>query len=244
MQRGWLLLGLGALLVALFAATVSADDKDKDHSEESKKKLEEVRTLVNSDAEPTDIFEKVKKLLEEKPKEPSIFEGFLDLSIWSIVVFLVLYFVLKKYAWGPMLQGLDNREKRIQAELDQAQKANADAQTLKSDFEKRINEAHLQARAVIDEARKNAEELMAEMTNKARSEIQADRDRLRRELDTAKEQAIVELFQRTTQLASLVSSKAIRRQMTIEDQHRLVDEALNDMGAAANERQRVLATIQ
>jgi len=159
-------------------------------------------------------------------------------------VFLVLFFLLKRYAWGPMLEGLDNREKRIHGELEQAQKANAEAQSLRADFEKRINEAHQQARGVIDEARKNAESMTTDMVNKARTEIQADRDRLRRELDTAKDQALVELFQRTNELASLVSAKAIRRQLTIEDQHRLMDEALNELGVAANERQRVLASIQ
>jgi F-type H+-transporting ATPase subunit b len=197
-----------------------------------------------ADAEPgkAPIEEAGKHAAEEA--KASIWEGWLDLSIWSIVVFLVLFFLLKRYAWGPMLEGLDNREKRIHGELEQAQKANAEAQSLRADFEKRINEAHQQARGVIDEARKNAESMTTDMVNKARTEIQADRDRLRRELDTAKDQALVELFQRTNELASLVSAKAIRRQLTIEDQHRLMDEALNELGVAANERQRVLASIQ
>jgi F-type H+-transporting ATPase subunit b len=174
----------------------------------------------------------------------NIWEGWLDLSIWTIVVFLVLFFVLKRYAWGPMLEGLENREKRIHGELEQAQKANVEAQALRGEFEKKINEAQQQVRDLIDRARKDGEQLKVEMVSQATAQIQAEKDRARRELQLEKEQALVELYQRSTQLAALMSTKAIRRQLNIDDQHRLVEEALNDLGVAANERQRVLASIQ
>ena len=181
---------------------------------------------------------------EVEGKKENIFAGFIDLSIWSMVIFLVLLFVLSKFAWKPMIEGLENREKRIHDELASAQKANEDAKALKADFEKKIDAAHQQVRAVIEEVRKNAAEMTEDMVGKAKSEIQAERDRLRRELDTAKDQALLELWQRSTQLATLVSSKAIRRQLTLDDQHRLVDEALNDLGVVAGDRQRVLASVQ
>jgi F-type H+-transporting ATPase subunit b len=229
MQRGWLLLGLGVMLLALFAGAAWTQE----HHE------------GGGDAKPPGTAP-IKEATEhaEHEEESNIFKGWLDLGLWTIVVFLVLFFVLRKYAWGPMMEGLENREKHIRGELESAQKANTEAQTLRAEFERRINEAQQQVHAMIDEARKNGEQLKADMQNQAAAAIQAEKDRARRELQTEAEQERIKLFQQVTQLASLVSAKAVRRQMTIEDHHRLVDEALNDLGVAANERQRVLASIQ
>jgi F-type H+-transporting ATPase subunit b len=224
MQRVWLLLGSGVLLLVLFAAGARAQHPADEPGAKS----------------PADEATRE----AEKKEESDIFKGALDLSIWTIVVFLVLFFVLRKFAWGPMMEGLENREKNIRGELESAQKANADAQALRSEFERKINEAQQQVRAMIDEARKNGEQLKTDLVNQGTAAIQAEKERARRELQTEAEQERVKLFQQVTQLASLVSAKAVRRQLTIEDQHRLVDEALNDLGVAANERQRVLASIQ
>jgi F-type H+-transporting ATPase subunit b len=219
-----MVLGLGVLLVA-FWATPAGAAKDHDTGGEAKSPIKEAAA-------------------HEEHEADDIFKGWLDLGLWTIVVFLVLFFVLRAVAWKPMLEGLENREKNIRGELESAQKANADAQSLRAEFERKIQEAQQQVRGMIDEARKNAEQLKADMQSQATASIQAEKDRARRELQTEAEQARVDLFQQVTQLAAMVSSKAVRRQMTIEDQHRLVDEALNDLGAAANERQRVLASIQ
>jgi F-type H+-transporting ATPase subunit b len=229
MQRVWLLLGLGVLLLALSAGAAWAQERHE----------------AGGDAKPPGTAP-IKEAAEhaQHEEESNIFKGWLDLGLWTIVVFLVLFFVLRRYAWGPMLEGLENREKHIRGELESAQKANADAQALRAEFDRKINEAHQQVQAMIDEARKNGEQLKTDLVNQGTAAIQAEKDRARRELQTEAEQERVKLFQQVTQLASLVSAKAVRRQMTIEDQHRLVDEALNDLGVAANERQRVLASIQ
>jgi len=64
-----------------------------------------------------------------------LFAPRLDLMIWTIVVFGVLLFVLKKFAWGPMLQGLQGREERIRGALDEAQTARDEAQKLRDDLQ-------------------------------------------------------------------------------------------------------------
>ncbi len=227
MQRGWLLLVLGLVLVALLAAParmVKADEpgEAKPHGSGS------------------NIESQVEKSVAE---ESNIFKGWLDLGIWTIVVFLVLLFVLGRFAWKPMMEGLENREKRIHDELANAQKAHADAEALKADFEKRMAEAHQQIRDLMEQARKNGEQLKADMISQATAEIQAERTRLINELNSLHDQAQLDLFQRSTELATIVAAKAIKRQMNLEDQHRLVDDALADLGVAASERQRVLASV-
>ena len=68
----------------------------------------------------------------DENKEPSLFERALDLSIWTIAVFLILLFVLGRYAWKPMLQGLEQREHSIQSAMEEAKKAKEEAQALRN----------------------------------------------------------------------------------------------------------------
>src|ERR1700722_13023408 len=105
MQRGWLLLGLILVMLALFAAPARAQSHDSTSHGESKAELQK----------------------DVEGSESNIFKGFLDLSIWTIVVFLVLFFVLKKWAWGPMLEGLQKREQSIHSAMEEAKAAKEEA---------------------------------------------------------------------------------------------------------------------
>src|SRR5213593_1500709 len=75
----------------------------------------------------------------EAEGSPGIFAGTLDLAIWTVVVFLLLLWVLSKFAWKPMLEGLQRREESIRAALDEAQRAREEAKTLQARFEQEMN---------------------------------------------------------------------------------------------------------
>jgi F-type H+-transporting ATPase subunit b len=165
-------------------------------------------------------------------KNPSIFEWALDLTIWTIVVFAVLLFVLGRYAWKPMLAGLQQREHTIHAAQEEAKKDREEAQRLRDELQKKMDAAAAEIRELFDKARREAQAAADEMTAKARADIQAERDRLRRELDTAGDQVLQSILNRVGQMVTLASSRVIRRELTGEDHRRLVDEALKDLGEA------------
>jgi F-type H+-transporting ATPase subunit b len=167
-----------------------------------------------------------------------------DLGLWSIVVFVLLFMLLRRVAWGPMLEGLQKREKGIHGALKEADEARAAAQALRQQFEDRINQAHGQVRDMLDEARKEAQAARDQMLAEARNDIQAERDRLHREMDLARDQALQQIWTQTAQLAAMVSSKALRRQMTPEDHRNLVEEALADLRRAGEQRQQMVAGLQ
>lgn len=179
----------------------------------------------------------------EAEHEPNIFEYALDLTIWTLVVFLVLLFVLWKFAWGPMLAGLQKREETIHSAVEEARKAREEAQQLRGQLQAEMDRAAEKVRGMIDDARRDAQRVSEELTAKARTEIQTERERLHREIELARDQALQELWTHTARLATLVSSKAIRRQLNEDDHRRLVDEAIADLGAAGNERQREVAGV-
>ena len=165
----------------------------------------------------------------EPEKKTNIFEPALDLTLWTIVVFLVLCFVLSRYAWKPMLAGLQQREHHILTAQEEAKSDREEAQRLREEVQRKLDGAAADVRDLLDHGRREAQRLQDDMMNKTRSEIQAERDRLRREIETARDQALQSIMNRAGQLATLVSAKVIRRELTGDDHRRLVDEALKDL---------------
>jgi len=158
-----------------------------------------------------------------------IFAGALDLAIWTIVVFLLLLFILTKFAWTPMLEGLRKREESIRGAIDEAKVARAETERMRGEFQRELDAAHQQIPKLMEEARRKAQELAEEMRTKANADIATERQRLRREIDTATDQALQKIWTSAAQIAGEIASKAIRRSLTPEDHQRLVEEALNEM---------------
>lgn len=157
-----------------------------------------------------------------------------DTAIFSIIVFVGLLVILRLYAWGPILQGLQKREETIRSSLEEAKKTRSDMEAMRAQFQKELADAHQEIPKLIDEARKDAENLKIEMRASASAEIQAERERLRREIEMAKDQAIKQLWEQTAQLAALISTKAIGRALTEDDHRRLIDESLHELTTLNN----------
>jgi F-type H+-transporting ATPase subunit b len=166
--------------------------------------------------------------------KPNIFGWALDLTIWTIVVFLVLLFILGRFAWKPMLQGLEKRENDIHAAIEDARKAREEAQRLREDVQSERDKIEDMRRDILLKAQADAQRTADEITTKAKAEMQAERERLRRDMETAHDQALQDLYAQTVDLAALVSSKAMRREMTPDDHRRFVEEALADIRHAGN----------
>ncbi|HJZ93696.1 MAG TPA: F0F1 ATP synthase subunit B [Gemmataceae bacterium] len=152
-----------------------------------------------------------------------------DLGIYTLIVFGILLFVLGRYAWGPMMAGLDKREATLRRFHEEAEGARKEAQLALAEVQARLAKTHEEVRLMLDEARRDAQVVKDQMKASAASEIQADRDRVRREIETAKDQALKEIYEQSVQLAALVSTKAIQRELTPADHARLLDDALADL---------------
>jgi F-type H+-transporting ATPase subunit b len=183
-------------------------------------------------------------LAQDDSGKVHLFQPAIELGIWTIVVFLVLLLVLRKYAWGPMLQGLQKREDNIHSAIDEAHRAREEAQKLQKQWQGELDKVHDKVRDITEEAHRNGQRIMDEMTAKARADIAGERDRSRREIDMAKDQALQQLWNQAAQLATVISAKAIRRQISADDHRRLVDEAVAELHNAGQERERQVASIK
>jgi len=157
----------------------------------------------------------------------------LDLAIWTVVVFLILFFVLKKFAWGPMLEGLKKREDSIRSALDEAAKARDEAHAIRLQLQQEMGQAHEKVKGIIDEAKRDAQATAEEMVAKAKADIGQERERLHREIQVETDQALQSLWTRAAELATQVSAKVLRRQLDGDAQRRLIDEALVDLKESA-----------
>jgi F-type H+-transporting ATPase subunit b len=172
----------------------------------------------------------------ERERPPNFLELRWDLGLWTIVVFGLLLWILSKLAWKPMLEGLQKREETIRGHLEEARRAGEDAKKLRSQLQQEMDRAQDKVRQLIEEGRRNAESAKEEILAKTRSEIQSERDRLHRELNVARDQALHEIWAKTAELATLISAKAIRRQLNADDHRRLVDEAIGEIRSASEAR--------
>jgi F-type H+-transporting ATPase subunit b len=155
-----------------------------------------------------------------------------DTALWAILIFVGMLFFLRAKAWGPILEGLQKREETIRSSLEEAKKTRDEMAQMRAAFQKELAEAHQQIPQLMEEGRKKAEEMANEMRAKAAADIQAERERLRREVEIAKDQAIKQLWEQAAQLATLISAKAIGRALSEDDHRRLLEESLQEMRQA------------
>jgi F-type H+-transporting ATPase subunit b len=161
-----------------------------------------------------------------------------DLGLWTLIVFVLLLLVLRKLAWRPMLEGLQKREQAIHSALEEAQKARDEARHVRAQLQAQLDKAAETVREILDEARRDAQYTKDQMIAEAHKAIQDERARLHREIETAKDQTLQEMFTQTAQLAALLATKAVRRELSLDDHRRLLDEALAELRAAGSKRPR------
>jgi F-type H+-transporting ATPase subunit b len=160
---------------------------------------------------------------------------FSSLMFWEIVSFAVLLWVLAKYAFPPILETLEARERKIRESLEQADRHRAEAERKMQEYEAKLAAAAKEAEALFAAARERAQRVQEE--NEQR--LQADAERIKgdaqREIDAERRKAIQDIRNQTTDLALLVAEKVVGRSLNDADHRRLADEAL---AAAAKQFQK------
>ncbi len=156
-----------------------------------------------------------------------------DEFFWTVVTFFVLLFVLAKFAWRPLLDALAKRENAIKDAVESAQKLKEESERLVAEYEARIHQAQSEAKAIVDEGRRDGEVLRKETLDKAREEAQASLERAKREIALATDAAIEKLRGTTADLSIEIASKVVRKNLDSAENRRLVKESLSSVETAA-----------
>ena len=152
------------------------------------------------------------------------------LSVWTLVVFGMLVFLLGRYAWGPILGAVEAREKGIQSALDEAAARNAEAARLLAEHKEQLADARRQANDLMAEGKAAGETLRREIEEKARAEAQSMVERARREIERERDAALEMLRRESVELALAAASRLLQENLDQPKDRALVERYLNELG--------------
>lgn len=156
------------------------------------------------------------------------------LSVWTLIVFVSLLLILRKYAWGPIVDAVDSREKGIQAAIDGAAELNAEAAKLLEEHREQMSDARRQASEILAEAKVASERVRKELEEKARTEAQGIVERALAEIERERDGALETLRRESVDLALAAASQLMQESFDQETDRQLVERYLNELvdGAA------------
>ncbi len=151
------------------------------------------------------------------------------LIFWISVVFLLLILLLRKFAWTPITNALEERENTIGESIQRAEKALAEARQIQADNEKARREAEQAGQRILREARDTAERLRGEEVEKTRAQIRQMQQQAQAEIEREKQSALNELRAEVADLAIEAAGKILRKNLDSAQQSRIVDDFIDEL---------------
>ncbi len=151
------------------------------------------------------------------------------LFFWQTVVFLVLLFLMAKFAWRPILNSVKNREESINDALASAETARKEMENLKADNEKLLQQARAERDAILKEAR----EMKEKVINDASTEAQKKADKIvadaKQSIEMEKKSAMAELKNQVAELSVEIAEKVVRKELSDKkEQNRMIEKMISD----------------
>jgi F-type H+-transporting ATPase subunit b len=156
-----------------------------------------------------------------------------DLAIWTFCVFLLLMFILGKFAWRPISEALERREQKIAENIASAERVADEARLLLADYERKLSGAADEVRGMLEEARRDAEHTRQQIVAEARVAAKEEHDRAIRDVNTAKDQALKELAEKSTNIAIDLAGKIVQAKLNKADHMALVQDAMGRFASSA-----------
>ena len=151
------------------------------------------------------------------------------LFIWTILVFVVLLTLLKKFAWGPLLAALEERQEGIRKSLDDAAQARKELEQVQEESNRIVAKARADADAIIDAGRTDAVKLQEELRAKARLEAEGIVKNAEREIQQQTTQSLAQIREEAVDLSLSIASKLIQRNLSKKDNETLIQDTLKQI---------------
>ena len=165
-------------------------------------------------------------LLLEAAKSPSLIYINPGLMFWTLITFVVVLVVLRKYAFGPIQQMIETRRAAVTADLDAAEKAREEAQAA-------LAEARKEASRIVEDARRVGEERRVANVAALEAETVRLKEQAKSEIAAETRQALADLKQHVAELTVAATEKVVRARLDADEQKRLIDDALADVDFAS-----------
>ena len=156
----------------------------------------------------------------------------IGLFVWQSVLFLALLFLLRKYAWKPILSAVEEREEGIKNALDAAENAKQEMQTLNADNQRILQEAKVERDAILKDAREMKDTIIAEAKAQATAEADKVMASAREQLNNEKMAAMTDLKNQVASLSIDIAEKILQSELTNDGkQKEMMDKALDEATA-------------
>lgn len=148
--------------------------------------------------------------------------------IYTVVVFLLAFWILQKKAWGPISAALDERENKIRESLEAADRMREEQQAFQAEQEKVLAKARKEASAIVAEGKRDAEVVRDQVVNDAKTQAEEIKTRALSEIDQAKEKAVDEIHTRAVGLSITIAEKLIGHSVNEKDQDRIAKDTISE----------------
>ena len=155
-----------------------------------------------------------------------LLEPHAGLIAWTIITFVVVLLVLKRFVWTPLLEALDERQRRIREALEGAEKARDEARATLAEHQKALSGAEAEARDIVAQAREAAERVRSDLVAQARLEAEHTLEQARRTIESEKLAALGELRREVADLAVRAAGEILDANLDDERNRRLVDDLI------------------
>lgn len=171
---------------------------------------------------------------EAGEEEGSKLAPYFPVTVWAIVSFLIVLYILWKKLFPPILEGLDRRAQAIRESLESAERARAGAEEMMKRHQDDLEKARHEARSIIEEGKADAVKLKDKILREARQESEEVAARARREIELAKQAALDDLHQRSVELSIDLASRLIEKSLEPSDHQKLIQERIRSFEAGPN----------
>jgi F-type H+-transporting ATPase subunit b len=149
-----------------------------------------------------------------------------DLAIFTAIIFLLMLAILRKFAWGPIRDGLAAREKGIADQIAEAHRSNEEARRLLAEHEAKVSSASNEVKEMLDQAKREAEEKKSEILAEAEAAAKSEKDRAVREIHAAKNNALEDLAKTSVDQAVGLAGRIMGKELQDGNHTDLIQEAL------------------
>jgi F-type H+-transporting ATPase subunit b len=174
---------------------------------------------------------------EENGGSSGLIEVVPGLMIWTLICFAITFFVLRKYAFGPIQRAIDERRDRIRKAVEEADNARAEAQRLLEQHRALIASAKSEAADILAEARKVGDAQIERVKKEAEEERQRRLEETKRQIDAETKRSLDLIRTEVADLTLEATARVTGKVLDGEDQRRLIDEAIAELDFSALEKE-------
>jgi F-type H+-transporting ATPase subunit b len=150
--------------------------------------------------------------------------------LMQLLFFIILLFLVRKFAWGPVMDMMKKREDYVAGEIDAAEKSRTEAEQAAKEANEQLKQTKQEAQKIIEDARNAGASQEAQIIEAAKAESNRMKKAAKEEIESEKEKALQALQDKVASLSVLIASKVIEKEISAQDQEQLINEYIKEVG--------------